>query len=310
MRSNRPFKDICVSFIDDLERKLSSTSSLQFNYALSTWIASYLWANTLAIYRNDLLEEHVLRCIDSNIPNSSHRCAEYRLHVISEAYSSGGHTRLLSLLLQNSATLDQVLLTRSNAVDETAFFLGIDKSRIMKVFEDDLASEIIEIARTIARFNEVILYIHPNDVKCATAVRLAKAMHPQLKVGLLNYADHSFSVGIGACDFIFEISTYGWRLREARKISDKASFVGIPIRSIELTPTSGPECYALTAGPDGKYKPSSGFSFADMVEALLTRMPDLRFRFIGSGEAPFWRDLKTNFGSGFGSSSRCRGLSI
>ena len=85
-----------------------------------------------------------------------------------------------------------------------------------------------------------MLHIHPNDVACAVAVRFAKRLHPAIEVCFINHADHVFSVGIGAADRVFEISTYGWGLRPMRGTEATSSFIGLPIKKPRLKTMSNP----------------------------------------------------------------------
>lgn len=153
--------------------------------------------------------------------------------------------------------------------------------------------KILHLAQLMASYDKVLLVIHPDDINCAVAARLAKLANPGLRIGLINHSDHTFSVGVGLADVVFEISSFGWNLRDKRGTLEKSSFMGIPISPVPKHHVPK-ESIAITGGSWYKYKPSQGRSIVPYLQALLHQRPELTLHVIGPHLwlNPWWWRLK------------------
>ena len=260
---------------------------------MGEWLARFLITNAFGQYRCDAIERSVLACLGESPACPADR-SEHALHIITEAYPYGGHTRFLKQVLEASDLRDHILVSGSTSLDEAVEILQVEPSRIIKIEQGDVRLEIVAMAKAIARFKTAYLYIHPDDVRTAVAALMAKAMRSDLKIGFINHADHSFSTGLAASDFVFELSSYGWGLREARQISDRASFIGIPIApSQKVFCESENKSYAFSAGAGYKYKPFRQHSLPPLLMALLREHPQLSMIVVGPDpKDPWWKPLR------------------
>lgn len=273
-------------------------------YALAQWMASYLVANPCGIYRCDALEEALL-------PKAVNTLDELRsavvardgvLHLLSEPYRHGGHTRVVRHLIAHARGLHEVLLTREVPSADAHQWLGVEPSRV-RILSGLVGrrAQALALAIEIAAYHEVILYLHPDDVVGGVAVRLARKLNPGIRVGFFNHADHAFSVGVGSADCVFEISTYGWQLRKARGIEDRASFVGIPIAVSNPPAAVKSNCAGsrsiLLAGTAYKFKPVGDRALLEALDRLLATNHDLSVDLVGpSGDEPWWEGLLVQHG--------------
>lgn len=286
-----------LNFVRGVEAQMLASNDPDLTFNLGEFLARVLVENTCGIYRCDAIEQAIVKFMGVPGALPPHEGSR-SLHVFTETYSFGGHTRLVRLLLEASDGDDQIFVGGRTSAAEAAKHLGVDPARIVKIVADDAKAQIVAAARTIARFDRVYLSIHPADVKTASAVLLAKTMRPEIKVGFINHADHIFSTGLAAADYVFEISSYGWHLRVARGIADRASFVGIPIRRNAARPAAAaPKPYALSAGGGYKYRPQPGASLPDVMNLLLAELPELTVELIGPrAKDRWWRALKNKYG--------------
>lgn len=264
------------------------------------WLAHYLSSNLCGIYRLDALEEDIVGRLQDITPvHSQATSLRPELHVASQLYPHGGHSQLLKTLVGHASSAPDILLTRDGEQGEAARILDIDARRIFQAQGAQVLDRILDMASTMAAYERIVLHIHPEDLPCALALRLARKANPGLRVGLFNHADHSFSVAIGAADVVFEISTYGWSLREARGTVNASTFVGIPIaaRGHRQPPPDTQEVYALSAGAAYKYKPTSEPRLPDLLGELLDKTRDLGLKLIGpSPEDAWWQPLRKTHG--------------
>lgn len=269
---------------------------------LARWVANFLCGNSMGIYRCDDLESGLARAAVLRAgPGPAVDVTEAGcLHVVSEPFAYGGHTRVMKGLLACAPEQDRVLITRSPVHPDAGVWLGVTDDRLLSLSESEWGARIVALAKVMVRFKRLILYIHPDDVMCAAALHLARQVRPHMRVGFFNHADHSFSVGLGGSDCTLEISTYGWQLREARGMTGRAAFVGIPITGAMASPVQ-PDMdpsLLMTAGADYKFKPVEGAALQPVLSDLLARVPGVRLELVGpSAASPWWASLRENFGS-------------
>lgn len=273
-------------------------------HALAQWLASFLVGNSCGIYRCDELEEALLptdpqrlRALQSRIESRP----SVFLHLLSEPYQHGGHTRVARHLMAHAHGMHEVLLTRRSQSPDAHLWLGVDASRVRWLPNPTECSARVEaLAVEIAAHAQVVLYLHPDDVVGGAAVRLARKLNPHMRVGFFNHADHAFSVGIGSADCVFEISTYGWQLRQIRGIEGLSSFVGIPIE-VPRAEVKGKGSHAsppkvLLAGTAYKFKPVGDQALLESLALLLSSTPGLTIDLVGpDGSEPWWNALHVRF---------------
>lgn len=263
--------------------------SAEETLCLGTWLARFLWENCCGIYRLDELETAVLRKLPAlRTPSVTRRGAE--LHVASAIFRTGGHTSLMRTLVHAAPVQAEVLLIRPTDSHEAASILGLPHERIhLLASSSDLSATLANLLAHLGAYDRIVLHIHPDDLLTAIAARLARQCRPQLNIAFMNHADHAFSVGIGAATKVFEISGYGWQLREARGIANCATFVGIPIALPDTWPPSNhSERYAFTGGTAFKYKPFNGKALPPILARLLASEPDLQLRVVGPRSKDTW----------------------
>jgi glycosyltransferase involved in cell wall biosynthesis len=257
---------------------------------LSVWLARYLWANFCGIYRLDALEEALLLKLPAmHWPEEPLGCKS-ELHVASAVFHTGGHTLLVRSLMAEADSPPDVLITWPADPQEVATILAVDASRLdVPASGVPSLTHIPRWASKMAGYERIVLHLHPDDVAAALAVRLAKRINPALVVGFMNHADHAFSVAVGVADKVFEISAYGWALRDQRGSIGKSSFVGIPIAQPKERPANaGQGGFAFSGGTAFKYKPFRGKSLPEVLRKLLARAPYVKLVIIGPKSKDYW----------------------
>lgn len=286
-----------------LRREFSKLPVGEQAHALAQWMASFLLGNPCGIYRCDELEERLLPTEPQTLTALQSRIVSRVgvLHLLSEPYQHGGHTRVVRHLMAHAPGVHEVLLTRPTCAPDAHSWLAVEASRVRYLScPSERCARVKDLAVEIAAYSELMLYLHPDDVVGGAAVRLARKLNPAMRVGFFNHADHAFSVGVGSASCVFEISTYGWQLRQARRIEDRASFVGIPIAAPQVPGVvaladSGPPKVFL-AGTSYKFKPVGDQTLLEALGMLLSSSPDLSLDLAGPrGDEPWWRSLRVRF---------------
>ena len=257
---------------------------------LAVWTSRYLCLNFCGIYRLDDLENALMEKIPSQqlpIPLTAKR---NELHVASAVFHNGGHSPLMKYLIAEAEDPPDVLITWPATQQTVSELLGVSPSRVeVSISDQPVIQKIFHWAIKFSSYENVVLHIHPEDVVAALATRIAKLIKPSLTIALMNHADHTFSVAIGAVDKIFEISAYGWALRAQRGSETRSTFVGIPIaRPQERSVDGGQGKYAFTGGNTFKYRPFRGHSLPAVLWELLKRDPNIHLKIIGPRSKDYW----------------------
>lgn len=292
--SKPPFGVRFLDFVDATMAYLGAKEQINEAFAVADWLATYLWENISGTYRLDQLEEILATKLEDEFNHwtltTTPRPGE--LHVATELYRAGGHTPLAANLIELAPTAVDVLLTRMTNVEMAAAVLRVSPACIHSVGDiQEMPLRVKAMVDMMIRYDRVILHIHPNDVACAVAVRFAKRLRPAIQVCFVNHADHVFSVGIGAADRVFEVSTYGWGLRAARRTEDTSSFIGLPIkrpqREDHVQSIAAPVTFLTGAAPS-KFRPHLGMALPPVLDRLLDAQPRSRLTVVGPWPTDWW----------------------
>ena len=222
------------------------------------------------------------------------------LHVATETYDSGGHSRLLERLLQiHTAQGDRatVLITRAVApiFAKRCRSLNVD----IVSARGSLSGRCLSLISTGMGFAHIFLHIHPDDIGAALAARFLR--HRGKKVYFVNHADDRFSFGSGAAGTVCEISGYGWRLTASGRTHNAQHFLGIPISKLGtwMPKRSSPGKTVLSIGQSYKYKPIQALNFPEMAARVISRT-GCSFMIVGSdGKEPWWANARRLHPDGF-----------
>lgn len=254
----------------------------------------FLWTNYIGILADSEFEKELSEPLTGLLKGRGRRAGSGTLHLMTTAYASGGHTRVVERLLEAGlgdglASLDKVPESVLGRLPKhVKVFSGIRK-------ESGIAT-ILEILEVGLKFKIIILYIHPDDIYSAIAAILMARMGA--RVYMYNHADHAFSFGYGAAEKVLEISRYGWIKGVVRGIEHKQTFVGIPIPHFSLREERRPKkesIHMFMAGSAYKFLPWGDYSvpvFINHICKAWTDRPGWKVSICGpTGREKFWRGL-------------------
>lgn len=273
-------------FVDVVKKGCLSADDNASAVSLAEEYGHLLWRNPLGVYRDDTIENELIRRFKKLVTFGDAGCTtENILHVISGPYSSGGHTRLLERLASILPDSSDVLVTRPYSTDIGALRL----SDGIKVICRNEQYSIAEMAGIIACYKTVVMYIHPDDISAAVSIGLVR-QEKGLRVIFVNHADHAFSYGLQFADIVAEVSSFGMALsREKRFVP--SSFLGIPLEMAGLSALASHEGQSLnifSGGSPAKYKPSNGYSFPALAIQILREIPTAKITVIGPIFKNYW----------------------
>lgn len=208
------------------------------------------------------------------------------LHVMTEAYATGGHTQTVARwLAQDTSRSHRVVLTRQGRAAVPGKLADVlrDPRHLVRLDArpGDLLARAARLRRIAATADTVILHVHPDDV--VPVVALAAAGLPP--VVLVNHADHVFWVGTSVTTVLLNLRASGQELAIARRGVEAGRCAQLA-RPLSLTPRRHtragakaalglpPDCVLLTtAAAASKYDPLTPPGFLDLLVPVVERRP-------------------------------------
>jgi glycosyltransferase involved in cell wall biosynthesis len=259
---------------------------------------------------NRLHEQREVRNIEKKICTENTMASKKRvLHVMTEGFGYGGHTRLVSAWIKNTAetTINSVVTTAQQAP-----------------LPDDLASSIAESGgwyQSLAAFSSspltrsfllrqfsqnwadvVILHVHPCDAIPIVAFGVAEGP----PIVFLNHADHAFWLGSSVTDVLANLRPSGQKIALNRRGVRNSKILPIPL--LKVNPTSNyatnrkrlgikeDKIVLLTVGDEFKYEPFGGYDFLSVMEKLLRRNPAVVLFVVGPRRIGRWAEVSARVG--------------
>jgi hypothetical protein len=275
--------------------------------------AHYAWFNHAGIFASAQLEQ-ILRSIGlktlgasrfSRASPSANVAPARVLHVLTEAYPVGGHTRLVWRWIRLDAERSHsVVLTNQGDLQVPRPLQDVTRMSGGRLYlldrrTHDLVSR-ARVLRGIAEsVDQVVLHIHPYDVIPIMAFADPEHSPP---VTFLNHADHVFWAGATISDVVANTRDSGRRLsQERRGIPEKrCRLLPIPLVPAERT-YSRPEAKRRIGVPDDapvllsigaayKYTPVGGPGFAEILASAIEKHERAVLLVVGAVNQGEWGD--------------------
>jgi len=271
--------------------------------------AHYAWCNHTGLFVSPQIENillsigHDLTSLTSNGKprNITSQSPKGILHVLTQAHSIGGHTRLVTRWIeQDPDQAHSIALTRQGC---RSLPKGIDdvvskaRGRIYTLDESPgglvaRAKRLRQIARS---FDQIVLHIHPHDV--VPIIAFADKCAPVI---LMNHADHVFWLGTSVSDVVAHIREGSLSLSQERRgiQPERCSLLPLPLEPKPNSLTRGEakkllgfdetEIVLLSIGSAYKYHSSNGVSFVDALMPVLLRHENATLLVIGPDNSAKW----------------------
>ncbi len=273
--------------------------------------ARFAWYNHPGSFRDTRLERLLAAASDSDVvvPRSARSLDGHVLHVASQVYPMGGHTKLISRwILNDSSRVNSLVLTGQQGLPVPAELLDAVRNSGGEVIDiGRTSSDLCARARALRQLalsgpRAIVLHIHPYDVLPSLA--FARLSTPVI---LLNHADHVFGVGFDVADIVADIRPAGQRLSIAARgvQATQSAIVPVPLALPAHSPTHEvrtrlgiPQSATVLLSMASAYKYASraGAHFTDVHRRVLLANPDVHLIIAGpSSEGP-WARLASETG--------------
>ena len=167
----------------------------------ATQIAAHLaWTNHPGVFHSPALEA-VLEAVGARLPSGVGRFRGEVLHVMTEAYPTGGHTRLVKRWIEAAPSVrHSVVLTRqvTPLPDDLRLTVVQQGGQITDLLTENrsLYRRAGALRSAVTSHQLVVMHTHPSDAVAITALQRPIPG----RVAFLNHADHVFWLGTRAAD--------------------------------------------------------------------------------------------------------------
>lgn len=274
------------NFIQAILSKINSESELEKAMAISEWLARFLAMNSCGVYRFDQIERTIGIRLEVH-PQDFPDLLRDEIHIASEIYPHGGHTRIIQNLIVANTGNSDVLLTRQAPIKSK--ILDIPRGDLIELNCRTQPQRACELIKILAHYRRIYIHIHPDDIVAASALIRYKSTNIHSKIIFVNHADHLFSLGLASADIVYEISIYGWNLRKQRKTEAISSFIGIPIIGTYRASVGTRSRGLIFSGGDAyKFKPGGSHSFQKNLKLIMLAHPDVNAIIVGPRWYDYW----------------------
>ncbi|WP_425060460.1 hypothetical protein SCACP_11740 [Sporomusa carbonis] len=227
------------------------------------------------------------------------------LHVLSQGYSSGGHTRLLERwIAMDSTAIHSVIVTLNSttnpqwlidaAIHSGGWYSTLDATQLglcqrAKVLRDIAA----------AWADLVVFHIHPHD----PIPPIAFGIDGGPPVIFVNHADHAFSIGMNAADLVAEHRAIGQLITLTRRNTTKSYILPISLKrpqqlqdkqkSKKVLGISEERIVLLTIATPYKVVPCGNYNFLNLLREIIKRHENIEILVVGPSDAGEWAQLKS-----------------
>lgn len=269
------------------------------------------WAvkNHTGYFSSKVIEENLInitskyKCdIDEVILNESF------VHVITEVYSIGGHTRAVENLINASSINEKhniVIINQDKDMPVPNSLAESIEARNGELFivnqNFNTIDKALAIRKFCSKFEYVVLHTHMCDVVPTIAFGVHEFKRPII---FFNHADHMFWLGVSISDIIAELSNDGARLTQQKRTSTISSILPIPIKfnkNIEITKEVACEElgveqqyeYIISMASASKYTKICQYDFVEFATKLIDSNKNIYLVLIGPDKQKEkkWSDL-------------------
>lgn len=197
---------------------------------------SYCWRNRTGKFSDYEIEEELIKIANKYLKREEELIIKKRtLHILTTAYSVGGHTRLVNTWIEFFNNDQDIFLINQKEIPN---FLNETIKKANGTLYISKKNTILEKAEELynyaKEYERIILHIHPNDIIPILALGNTKLIE---RVYYLNHADHVFWYGITINKCVLDLTMEGHELTLVKRGVINSEIINIPIQSLKIENT-------------------------------------------------------------------------
>ena len=222
-----------TEYIEYVKSLYKTINSISDKINLLQYIASFMTRKVTTHFTDKFLESelnHISKNLEFDL--NTEFTANSVLHIMTKAYSIGGHTKLLELMIQNTSSYfdkqsvlisdyqSQVPETLKNLAEAHGEFILFENLTVIQRAE--------KLANIASNYQYVILHIHQDDILANLAFGNTNFTRPVI---FMNHADHMFWCGISIADLVLDLSEEGSQFSHQIRGANQSKVIRIPIEA-------------------------------------------------------------------------------
>jgi len=286
--------------IQEIYTLANDTKNIEDQLNMYQFYASSCWHNYTETFSHKEFEEKLITISENiiDIPINNSFDDNHVLHVMTEAYEVGGHTRVVENWIKSADENQSILINNKNLAIPTFLEYAVSsKNGNIIINEAKTFLEKANFLATIAsKYKYIVLHHHPHDILPLLAFGTSLFIRP---VFFYNHADHIWGCGYSVCSLVMEIQmqgiTHSVKYRGIPK--EKTKFIGIPL-DLELNIQSNDlnEKIIITMANAYKFKSIVGLNFQNFIDSILSKDINIKYYIIGvSSDDPDWITLRKKY---------------
>jgi hypothetical protein len=276
----------------------------------TTMAATYAWLAPVGLLSDLRLERAVVHAVRGSgvVTVDGDRRGGRVLHVLSEAYAIGGHTRQATQWMKRDERTSDVVLTNQHGPVPDRLVESVRASggelHDLRSTTPGLLDRAHLLRQHMDRADLVVLTVHPNDAVALAAVNLPGVRPPVIYA---NHADLAFWLGVAGADLLCD-----WR-PEARALDvglrgvpcERIGVLPLPVEAMPSSSGSGtlrrrlglPDdaLVAVTVADDWKVAAAWGRGMHHVVDRVLRWSPRLSVVLVGVTPNADWDRLAKRY---------------
>lgn len=263
--------------------KLNTVTDFETKLELAMLGANYFVYNNTGYFTSSVLENFFVdlaKKIKVDISNINYNKNSI-LHIMSEGYKTGGHTRVVERWIENApkSQTHSVIFTRKNFSKLKVLENNVkNKNGEYISLGNDLSLEekAVKLRKLAIKYEYVVLHTHMEDPLPIIAFGVEEFTRPVL---LYNHASHMAWLGKSIADLVLDIENEDEVTKVKRKIYD-TYFLGVPSKKISLKIANKIEVrkklnlpldkkIIVTSGGEARYRTICGNSFTDYLKEIM-----------------------------------------
>jgi hypothetical protein len=263
-------------------------------------------------YQSPEIENMLLECADK-LPSINYvrkdKNSKKRnvLHVLSEGYSIGGHTRLVKNWMKSDTDSIHSLITTWQMGSTPQWLLDEIKISGGWTFSlDTVSDKYIERALELRKLayewaDVVVLHIHMMD----PIPILAFGIDGGPPVIYMNHGDHCFWLGASVSDLVADLRPSGQKLTLARRSCNNSCILPIPLQAKKAFNKNEirrkynikeNETVILTIASNYKFKSVNSYNYCRIIKDIVNSVEDCIVYIVGPYDVGNWHELHVQTG--------------
>lgn len=292
-----------------MEKSIQNEVDLSKKCELAYEAATFATSHATDIFASEIIENVFLELAQNHsVKLSSEYNKNTVLHVMTEAYNSGGHTRCVERWISQYPEHKHscVILNQKNSVPDKLKHVIANNGGALELYplKDSMLKKALTLREYASTYEYIVLHIHMNDPISLIAFGTNEFTRPII---FFNHADHIFWLGVSISDYIANLNKSGNALTLEKRGAKNSFVLGIPLDNTPLSTFDKMEARKLmnipenkkiifSSGSSSKYYPLEKFCFYDIVSDLISQDPNIIFYIAGiKKENTFWPKLKKKY---------------